>query len=56
MTRTQWDKKNMRTVSCRVRTDYYERLRAITEAEEISVHQLLKNLLDDFMDEYERKE
>jgi len=56
MTRTQWDKKNMRTISCRVRKEYYDRLRTITEAEEISVHQLLKNLLDDFMNEYERKE
>lgn len=56
MPKAQWDRENMATISCRVRKDYYDRLRAITEAEEISIHRLVINLLDQFMDEYEKGE
>ena len=53
---SKWDDKNMATISCRVRKDYYDRLREITEAEEISIHRLVINLLDRFMDEYEKED
>lgn len=56
MPNTTWDTQNMATISCRVRKDYLARLREITEAEEISIHRLVINLLDQFMDEYEKGE
>lgn len=56
MPNTQWDRENMATISCRVRREYYDRLREITEAEEISIHRLIINLLDDFMDEYKKED
>lgn len=56
MTKQEWDAVNLRTISARVKTDYYNRLRAIAEAEETSIHRIIINLLDRFMDEYEKGE
>ena len=52
--RAEWDRANMVTLSCRVRKEVADRLREITEAEEVSTHRLLLNLLTEFMDEYEK--
>lgn len=54
MTKNEWNKANMRTLSCRVRKGYYERLKAIADAEDVSIHRIIINLLDRFMDEYEK--
>ena len=43
-------------LSCRVPQRYADRLKAITQTEEVSVHHLLINLLDKFMDEYEKED
>ena len=56
MTREDWNRENLATVSCRMRRDQYDRLRMIAEAEEVSVHRILMNLLTKFMDEYEKGE
>lgn len=54
MSKREWEQENMATISCRVHKDFYTRLRTITEAEEVSVHRLIINLLTKFMDEYEK--
>jgi len=54
MLKDEWNRENLATVSCRVRKEKYNRLRAIAEAEEVSIHRILTNLIDKFMDEYEK--
>ena len=56
MTKQEWEGQNIRTVSARVRTDFYDRLRNIAEAEETSIHRIIVNLLTEFMSEYEKGE
>jgi predicted DNA-binding ribbon-helix-helix protein len=56
MSRQEWQAANMATLSARVHRDFYDRLRKITEAEEVSIHRLIINLLTRFMDEYEKED
>lgn len=56
MTKQEWEAQNLRTVSARMRTEEYIRLRNIAEAEETSIHRIVINLLTKFMDEYEKGE
>ena len=44
------------TISARVSPAYASRLREIAKAEDVSVHRIIINLLNQFMDEYEKEE
>ena len=41
----RWDKMNMRTASCRLRTDAYEQFRRLCEKYEVTPHRLLRSYI-----------
>lgn len=56
MSKKEWDNKNIVTISARVPVAYANRLRGIADKEEVSIHRIIINLLNKFMDEYEKGE
>lgn len=56
MSKQSWDKENLVTLSARVPVAYANRLRGIADKEEVSIHRIIINLLNTFMDEYEKED
>ena len=52
----RWDKTNMCNLSCRVRRDYAERVRACCEDNGDTVNAVLRAALDDYLERHERPE
>lgn len=52
----KWGKENLVTLSARVPVAYANRLRGIADKEEVSIHRIIINLLDTFMDDYEKED
>lgn len=51
-----WDKANMTVLGCKVRRDYADRVRATAEENGDSVNAVIKDALDKYLEENERKE
>ena len=56
MGKQSWDSENLVTLSARVPVAYANRLRGIADKEEVSIHRIIINLLDTFMDDYEKED
>lgn len=48
----RWDRDNMTSLSCRVRREYADRVRALCAENGESVNSILKAALDDYLRQY----
>lgn len=52
----RWDSRNMAILSCKVRRDYAERVKACCEARGDAVNAILRAALDQYLGQYEERE
>lgn len=52
----KWDRANMIVLSCKVRRDYSDRLRAVCEARGDTINGVIRAALDRYLEQYEDTE
>lgn len=51
----KWQKKNMAVLPCKVRRDYADRVRAAAAANGDTINGILRQALDQYLEEHEEK-